>query len=103
MKAGILVIFACRGLTKEKYEQLRKEVVWEKNQPKGGVFHAASFDETGDAHIADIWDSPESLSAFVEDRLKPAMRKFNIQTPQIEVYPVHNLNAYKSISQHILK
>ncbi len=103
MKTGILAIFTCQGLTKEKYEQLRKEVVWETNQPRGGVFHAASFDQSGNAHVADVWESPETMGAFVEERLMPAMKKFNIQPPKVEVYPVHNVNAYKSISEHILK
>ncbi len=51
---AVLGIFTCMGLTKDMYETLRKEVGWERQQPAGGIAHIASFDEAGNAHVADL-------------------------------------------------
>jgi len=31
------------------------------------------------------------------------MQKLNIPLPDVDVYPVHNLNAYSGIQQYVLK
>lgn len=100
---AILVIFTGKGLTKEMYEGLRKEVRWEQNLPIGGIFHAASFDEKGDGHVADVWASVDDMNKFVSSRLIPAMQKLNIPVPAVEVYPAYNINAYPSVDQFKLK
>jgi hypothetical protein len=43
----ILAIHTGDGLTKDMYENVRKEVNWEANPPPGLIFHAASFDKSG--------------------------------------------------------
>lgn len=96
---AILAIFT-GDMNKSQYESLRKEVNWEKQQPQGGVFHAASFDDAGHIHVADVWESGETMNAFVEARLAPAMQKLQIAPPEVSVYPVHNLNAYRSIEKY---
>ena len=98
---AVLVIFT-GNINKSQYEALRREVNWEKQQPQGGVFHAASFDDSGHIHVADIWESAEAMNAFVEQRLAPAMQKLQISPPNVEVYPTHNINAYKSIEKHTI-
>ena len=99
---AILAIFTCPGLTKEKYESLRKEVKWEHNTPAGAVFHAASFDESGNARVADVWNSVNAMNEFLNSRLMPAMKKFKIAIPKTEVFPLYNANAYKNIEQYKL-
>lgn len=42
-----MVIFTGNNITKQMYERLRKEMNLEHNHPKGTIFHAAAFDETG--------------------------------------------------------
>jgi len=97
---ALLAIFT-GSTTKEQYEQLRNEVHWEKKLPPGAVFHAAAFDDAGGIHVADVWESPEALNAFVEQRLKPAFQKLGLEPPHVEVYPAHNVNAYaKTIDQY---
>lgn len=96
---AIMAIFVGKGIKKEQYEALRKEVNWEKNQPAGVIFHAASFDPSGDARVVDLWESPEELNQFVEGRLVPAMQKAKLAPPSVEVFPVHNVNAYKAIEK----
>lgn len=93
---AILVIFT-GNTTKSQYEALRKEVNWERQHPKGGILHAASFDESGHIHVADVWESAETLNAFVEQRLVPAFTKLGLSPPEVAVYPIHNLNAYQAI------
>lgn len=95
---AILAIFT-GNISKSEYEALRKEVNWEKQQPSGGIFHAASFDDSGHIHVADVWESSETMNAFVAARLMPAMQKLQIAPPEVAVYPVHNLNAYRSIEK----
>ena len=100
---AILAIFTGKGFTKEHYEGLRKEIKWEQNHPIGAIFHAASFDDKGDAHVADVWASPEEMNQFVNSRLMPAMKKLNIPPPTVEVFPAYNVNAYPAIDKYKLK
>ena len=53
---AILAIFTGNGVTKQMYDQLRKEVDWEHKHPKGVIFHSAGFDDSGNnLRVADIW------------------------------------------------
>jgi hypothetical protein len=96
---AVLAIFTGQ-LTKSDYDTLRKDVNWEGNHAPGGVFHSAGFDENGGIHVADVWESQEHLDAFVAERLVPVFMKHNLQPPQVEVYPAHNVNAYSSIDKY---
>ena len=96
---AILAIFT-GTMSQTQYDALRKEVDWEHQQPKGGIFHAASFDEQGQIHVADVWESPDTLNQFVERRLSAAMQKLALTPPNVEVYPVHNINAYATIKRY---
>ncbi len=96
---SILVIFT-GNITKSQYNALRKEVNWEEQQPDGGVFHCASFDDSDHIHVADVWESADLMNEFVNQRLAPAMQKLQISPPDIAVYPVHNINAYQAIDKH---
>ena len=48
---AILAIVTGDGFTKQMYEQLRKEVDWEHKHPAGVIFHAASFDNSGNKQV----------------------------------------------------
>lgn len=98
-----LAIFTGRSITKDQYETLRKEIKWEKSHPEGVILHVAGFDEAGGIHVADVWESPEALNKFVTSSLMPTMKKHKIQPPDVQMFPVHNLNAYPSIEPHKLK
>jgi hypothetical protein len=96
---AILAIFHARGLTQAQYETLRKTVNWEGDRPAGGVFHAIGFDEAGDGRVADVWESPEQLQAFVASRLAPAFAGLGLNPPEVAVYPLHNATAYAAIDR----
>jgi len=98
---AILALFT-GNTSKEQYESLRSEVNWEMEQPKGGIFHAASFDDAGHIHVADVWASRADLDAFVQERLVPAFQKLGFPPPDTAVYEVQNLNAYEAIEQYII-
>jgi hypothetical protein len=84
-------------LTKAQYDILRKEVDWENKQPAGGIFHAASFDDKGHVHVADVWASEDDLNAFAQKHLMPAFAKHQIPPPSVAVYPTHKVVAYKAV------
>jgi hypothetical protein len=94
----VLAIFTGK-LTKAQYDILRKEVDWETKHPAGGIFHAASFDDHGNVHVADVWASADDLNAFAQTHLMPAFAKHNIPPPTVAVYPTHKVLAYSGISK----
>lgn len=78
------------GVTPEMYEKVRKIVNWEGNSPSGAVFHVAGFTDAG-LHVTDIWESPEQMNDFVQNRLMPAVAQIEgfDKAPQVEVFPMH--------------
>src|ERR1051325_9559675 len=94
---AILAIFTGTGITKQMYEDLRKDVRWEQDRPQAGIFHVASTDDAGNVHVADLWESQERFNDFVNKRLMPAMQKRNIPSPMVEVFQVHNVNAFPDV------
>jgi hypothetical protein len=99
----VLAIFTNPAITKGHYEALRKEVAWETKPAPGGIFHAASFDDQGGIHVADVWESGDALNQFVSSRLMPAMQKLGIPAPAVAVYPLHNANAYEAVTRFVVK
>jgi hypothetical protein len=88
---AILAIFKT-NINKANYETLRKEVNWERQKPKGMLIHTAAFDDSGDIHVADVWESREAFDDFFNKRLLPAMKKHSISPPTGEFYILHNAN-----------
>ena len=99
----VLVIFTGKGLTKQMYESLRPEVKWETDHPAGIFLHACGFDDSGDLHVVDVWESVEALNAFVTTRLMPAMQKLGFPPPEPAVIPLHNLNLFPAAQQFLVK
>jgi hypothetical protein len=99
----ILAIFSGDGFTKEMYEELRNEVDWEHNRPTGVIFHAASFDNSGNIRVADVWESEQDLNNYFNSKLKPVMEKINAPLPKGEIYTVHNVNAFQGIDRYKVK
>jgi len=99
---AILAIFTGVGITKQMYESLRTEVKWETELAPGGLHHACAFDEAGDLHVADVWESAEALNEFVNTRLAPGMEKLGIPPPSVSVFPAHNVNVYPAARKYLL-
>ena len=98
----VLVIFKGNNITKEMYENVRKEVDWEHNPPIGLILHSSAVDESGNlTNVVDIWESEHDLNSFVNNRLIPAMQKHNVPIPpKPEVFQIHNVNAYAGIERY---
>jgi hypothetical protein len=96
---AIMVQISADGVTKEIYEQLRKEVNWEGNPPPGGMFHASGFGSTG-ARVVDIWSSEQEFNNFIKTRLMPALQKRNISQPQAEIIQIHNINIFPGLERY---
>ena len=100
----ILALFTGNNLTKQMYESLLKEVDWVHNHPPGGIFHAAAFDNSGNnIHVADVWESEDDLNKFVKEKLMPAMQQLNIPVPHMEIFQIHNVNAFSGIEKYRIK
>lgn len=71
-------------VTREQYEQARREVNWEGDVPQGAKFHVAWLADDG-FHVLDVWDSAEDFGRFAEQRLNPGVQKIGIQgQPQVQ-------------------
>jgi hypothetical protein len=99
---AVLAIFTGAGITKHMYESLRPEVKWETKLAPGGLLHACGFDEAGNLHVADVWESVEAMNDFVNSRLVPAMKKLGIPAPSVKVFQVHNVNIYPAAKRYLL-
>ena len=91
---AIIAIFTGNGFTKDMYERLRQEVGWETEPIDGWIMHAVRFDETGELHMINIWESTEKMEEGFVSRLMSVMQRIGIPAPQVEVYPAHNVNVF---------
>ena len=61
--------------------------------PIGQILHAVVQTPEG-IETWDVWQTEETASAFMEQRLAPALRAAGIdEAPLIRIYPLHNLFA----------
>ena len=88
------------GLTKDIYENARKEVNWEGNPPPGLILHTASFDNSGNLRVADIWESEDQWNNFLNTRLMPFMQKAKVPPLRTEIFPIHNINALPGLDSY---
>jgi hypothetical protein len=99
----ILMITRGEGFTKDIYENARKEVNWEGNPPPGMVLHAASFDNSGNIRVADVWESEDQWNNFLNTRLMPYMQKAKVPPLNTEIFQIHNINALPGLDSYKLR
>jgi hypothetical protein len=98
---AIMAVFRAADFTKDQYEALRPIVQWESNPAAGCLFHACGFDEQGQLHVADIWESGEHLQAFFEQRLLPGFQQVGITDPPAPaILPLHNANVFSGLERY---
>ena len=89
----IMMTMTWEGIRPADYDNLRKVVNWEGDQPAGGLFHVAAFTPEG-VRITDVWESAEAFNQFVERRLQPGVAKVGLKgEPKVEVLPAHAVYA----------
>lgn len=87
----VMMSMTWNGVTAEQYEKIRKTVNWERDVPKGAVFHVSSFGPKA-MHVTDVWESAEDFNSFVEKRLMPAIRQIGVTSqPSVNMFPVHKI------------
>jgi hypothetical protein len=96
----ILAIFKTNAITKQMYEELRREVNWENEHPDGALIHAGAFDDSGNFCVADIWESQEHLNNFINNRLLPVMKKNNMPMPEAEIFQINDISTFPSIGNY---
>ena len=97
---AVLVIVNVKGVKKQDYENLRKEIKWEQNQPKGAILHMAGIGENGDMQVADMWETAEDFNNFAATRLGPATQKLKLPQPEAKIYPLHNANVFEQVEKY---
>jgi hypothetical protein len=98
---AILAIHRGDGINKEMYENIGKEVNWESSPPTGVIFHAGSFDSSGNnICVAEVWESEEQWNNFLNSRLRPAMQKLNVAVPKTQIFQIQNINAFPAIDSY---
>ena len=95
----VLALFVAK-LTKDQYDLIRGEVDLQDKHPAGAVFHAASFDDAGNVHAAEVWESADDLNAFVQNALMPTFAKHKIAPPSVSVHPTHKVLAYAAVDNY---
>ena len=88
------------NITKDMYENIGKEVNWESNPPPGVIFHAGSFDDSGNICVAEVWESEDQWNNFLNTRLKPAMQKGNVPLPKTQIFQIHTINALRGLDSY---
>ncbi len=88
------------GLTKDIYENARKEVNWEGNPPPGLILHTVSFDNSGNLRVADIWESEDQWNNFLNTRLVPFFQKTKAPPIKTEIYQIHDISAFAAIDSY---
>jgi predicted phosphoadenosine phosphosulfate sulfurtransferase len=82
------------------YENARREVNWECNPPPGVIFHAASFDDSGNIRVADIWESEDQWKNFLYTRLMHYMQKAKAPPLKMKIFQIHNINALSGLDSY---
>ena len=74
---AIGMIFDAKGVTQDKYEQVRDEVGLAKGLPHGMLYHVAGPTDGGWS-VVEIWESAADAQAFLEAKLGAALKRAEI-------------------------
>src|ERR1044071_178263 len=86
---AFLWIMEWAGITPEKYDEIRSALEWDAQPPRGLYVHAAGFDDKG-LVLTEVWQSPDHVQVYMDDRLLPVVRKLGIHTnPRVDLYQTH--------------
>ena len=96
---AIIVTNSLPSMTKETYEQMRKELNWEGNPPAGMMGHIAGIEGSG-MRVVTLWSSESDFNNFVTSRLAPAFEKRNLPKPQPQVLQIHNMNVFPALEKY---
>jgi hypothetical protein len=88
---SVLFRFQPGGLTREKYDQVSRELQESGAWPPPGLQLHVMFGNEGDLRVSEIWESEEQQRSFSE-HLLPALERAGVQiTGEPDVFEVHEL------------
>jgi len=70
---AVVMTMRWQGITPDACDQVRELVGWEREPAPGGRNHVAWFDADGALRVVDVWDSPDDVQRFADERLMPAL------------------------------
>jgi hypothetical protein len=97
-KMPIAMLQMMPGGTEEAYEQLGKQIFGMRSNefsatdaPEGLIMHSAGPTDEG-WFVYDVWQSPEHMQRFVDERLVPALQALGVpETGKPQIFQIHNL------------
>ena len=90
---AVAVIARYPDLTPETYGQVIASLDLDVNPPAGAIFHMAG-EGTGGVVASEIWQTEQTFRAFLDYRLRPALRMHGVhRDPIVEISPLHNVYA----------
>ena len=89
---AVVMIMHWPEITVEQYEEARRRVDWEGDQPAGGLCHIARFEDDG-LHVVDVWESEADFERFGMERLMPVVAgELGVESqPNVRFVPLHAL------------
>ena len=90
---AVAVISRYPDLNPQTYDRVIAALELDVNPPAGAVLHVAGEAEGGIV-VSEIWQTEQTFRAFLEYRLRPALRMQGAHSdPIVEVAPLHNVYA----------
>jgi hypothetical protein len=90
MTMAIGVYFATQSMNAQRYSEVVKQLeAAGAGSPKGRLYHA-SFGDTNDLQVFDVWDSQAEFDAFGAI-LMPILAKNGVTPAQPQIMPIHNI------------
>jgi len=87
---AIGVYFASQSISAKQYSEILKQLeAAGAGSPKGRRYHA-SFGDTNDLHVFDVWDSQADFDAFGAV-LMPILAKVGAVPGKPEIMTIHNI------------
>jgi hypothetical protein len=90
---AVAMLMRLPGVRLEEYDRVIADCRLDADPAVGQILHV-SVETTDDVETWDVWQTRETATAFVETRLRPALRSHGIDVdPDVRLYPLHNLFA----------
>ncbi len=70
---AVVMVMHWPEATREQYDEARRRVGWEADQPEGGLVHLAWVEDDG-LHVVDVWESQAAFERFANERLMPVVK-----------------------------
>jgi hypothetical protein len=85
---AILWVLEWDGFTREQFAGLKQRVDWDLQPPAGLLHQVTAFGEKS-LVLTQVWQSPDHVMRFMEDRLLPAVQEMGIRNmPRVDQYVV---------------